>query len=527
VLQPANHPRLEESVPVSLSAFSAPLVAAALGLLAVLFRWRGVDLPAQIYRVGLFHRSGFTLWDSQWYGGHWTLSYSVLFSPIAGIVGVQVAEIASAALASLAFDRLVVGHFGRSARAGSIMFAVWTLAQLAIGQLPFLLGEALALCALVAVSRRMWWLAALLGIAAALASPLAAAFLILALCAWLVTLARSRLLVAVVIAAPAATIVGLGILFPGQGSMPFSAVYFWLLLAAVVCVFALLPPEERVLRVGVFLYGGAVALSFLLPTPMGANIIRLAQCVGAPLLACLLWQRRRTLLAVPIVALGVWQWAPAWGAIVTNGSDPSTRQAYYQPLVRYLDEHKVPAGRVEIVPTRLHWEAAYVAPAVPLARGWERQLDTADNPVFYQRGRLTPANYKAWLLDNGVRFVALPDAAVDYAAADEVRIVQSGVPGLREVWHDTHWRLFEIDSAPGIVEGPASLVRLDGGIVDLRATAPGAVIVRVRYSDHWSVAEGNACIQRAANDWTSVVVRQPGSIRLDLKLRASDRDVCP
>jgi hypothetical protein len=60
--------------------------------------------------------------------------------------------------------------------------------------------------------------------------------------------------------------------------------------------------------------------------------------------------------------------------------------------------------------TRLHWEAAYVAPAVPLVRGWERQLDTAGNPLFYDADLLNPDSYRAWLIDSGVRYVALPDA---------------------------------------------------------------------------------------------------------------------
>ena len=67
-----------------------------------------MDLPAQIYRVGLFHRSGLVLWDSQWYGGHWTLSYSVIFPPVAGVLGMQVTEVLTAAGAAWAFDRLVV-----------------------------------------------------------------------------------------------------------------------------------------------------------------------------------------------------------------------------------------------------------------------------------------------------------------------------------------------------------------------------------------------------------------------------------
>ena len=48
--------------------------------------------------------------------------------------------------------------------------------------------------------------------------------------------------------------------------------------------------------------------------------------------------------------------------------------------------------RIEIPFTRFHWETYVVAPRYPLARGWERQLDIKDNPLFYS-GPLTAATY--------------------------------------------------------------------------------------------------------------------------------------
>ena len=52
-------------------------------------------------------------------------------------------------------------------------------------------------------------------------------------------------------------------------------------------------------------------------------------------------------------------------------------------------EPRAAAGpfRVEIPFTANHWEARWVAPAVPLARGWERQLDGKRNPLFYDGRR--------------------------------------------------------------------------------------------------------------------------------------------
>src|ERR1700731_720523 len=125
----------------------APAVAGTLGIVGVLLGWRGVDLPAQVYRVGLFRLHGLTIGDSQWYGGHWTLDYSVIFPPVAGVVGVEITGVLSATLAAYSFDRLGTGHFGPTARFGSLVFAAGTVVQTSIGQLPFLLGEALALSA--------------------------------------------------------------------------------------------------------------------------------------------------------------------------------------------------------------------------------------------------------------------------------------------------------------------------------------------------------------------------------------------
>ena len=65
-----------------------------------------------------------------------------------------------------------------------------------------------------------------------------------------------------------------------------------------------------------------------------------------------------------------------------------------------------------------HWEAADLAKVVPLARGWERQLDQKANPIFYDGEPLTASSYHDWLRENAVRWVALPNAPLDYSARD-------------------------------------------------------------------------------------------------------------
>ena len=507
----------------------APMLAALLASVAVLIGLQGVDLPAQLYRVDLFHRSGLTLWDSQWYGGHWTLNYSVVFPLVAGLIGVGLAEIAGAALAAWTFDRLVVAHFGRGARLGSLLFALGTLAQVAIGQLPFLLGESLALCALWLATRRRWAPAVALAFAAPLASPLAGAFLALALVAWLVSRWRRPHPGAVaMLAAAGVPSVALSVLFPGQGVMPFPAADFAWLILLFAGAAILIPARERTLRIGAALYVVAIALSFATSTPVGGNISRLGECVGAPLLICALWPQRRRLLAlalaIPILTL---QWGPALATFTTNPADPSRNVAYFQPLLGYLHRHATPYGRVEVVPTKLHWEAAYVAPHVPLARGWERQLDTADNPLFYAQAPLNAGEYSAWLLANGVRYVALPGVALDYAAKSEAALVRAGVPGLRPVWHDADWHVYAVTGSTGIVDGPARLVSIDGSHLVLRATGPGTIAVRERYSPGWRLTAGSGCVRPAADGWTAIDVAAAGTLALDLGLGTATQPGCP
>jgi hypothetical protein len=430
-------------------------------------------------------------------------------------------------LAAWAFDRLVVGHFGPSARLGSMLFAAGTLAQVAIGQLPFLLGEALALTAFLAARRRHLHLALPLALAAVLASPLAGAFLVLAAASWLVaSWPRRRLGLALLVAVPSAVVVGLGLLFPGQGIMPFPLPDFLEFAGMVALVLVLIPRHQNGVRLAVAFYLAATVASFVLPTPVGGNISRLGECVGAPLVACLLWPHRRLVLAGLVIPLGVMQWKPAFATFPTDRRDLSGSAAYYAPLLGFLGSHDSPLGRVEIVPTRLHWEAAYVAPDVPLARGWERQLDTADNSIFNDPGELQGDSYVAWLRDHGVRYVALPDAPLDYAGEAEGALVNGGVPGLQPAWADQHWRVFEVAGSPGIVDGSARLDRLDADAAVLTVTEPGPVLLRVRYSARWAVVAGAASLHASAGGWTEVDACRPGEVRLQLQLLPADRDGC-
>jgi hypothetical protein len=175
----------------------------------------------------------------------------------------------------------------------------------------------------------------------------------------------------------------------------------------------------------------------------------------------------------------------------------------------------MPIGRLEIPMTHNHWEATYVAPTFPLARGWERQLDRRVNELFY-RGTLTAAAYRAWLDRLGVRWVALPDARLEGASWPESVLVRSQLPYLKPIWHNRHWQLFAVRHPAPLVQGPARLTSLETDSFTLRVDRPGRLMVRVHWQPYWALARGHGCVY-PAGDWTAVRSATMGSIHITTK----------
>ncbi len=432
-------------------------------------------------------------------------------------------------------------------------FAASTILAVSIGQLPFLAGEALGMGALVALTRPRRITALGLVVAAASCSPLAAAFTVLACAAWFWHRRGQRLWIGVVAGAAVAVIAGLGLLFPGTGRFPFPCVGLMISLGACALLATSLVRATPVLRTAAALYAVASVASFLVANPVGGNAPRLAAAVGIPLLFCLVaappgapfttfsaapawadpgrWHPGRwwrpTLMVAALAALATWQWGPGLGVVTSPARDPALAASYYQPVVHQILARSQGPVRVEIPPTRQHWEAAWVAPSVSLARGWERQLDIADNPIFYQPGTLDPASYRHWLLTNGVTWVALPATALDYAGTGEAGLLHAGeVRGLHLAWSNRHWKLWRVAGTPGLVSGPATLRGLAPDQVHLTFSSPGAAIVRVRYSSFSAVTDGDACLSPDAAGWTTVKAAAPGTVALGTSVFTHRSSVC-
>jgi hypothetical protein len=508
----------ERPTPTTTSLALAPAllpaaVAAGLALLARGLGWRGSDLPAHFFRVAIVKRDGFEIWNNLWYGGHHTLGYGVLFPLLGAALGIWTITVLSAATSAFLADLLLRRATGRRCLLASMWFAVGTVTNVAVGRLPFSLGLAVALGALVVAQHRWMLLTAILTVATAAASPVVSAFLAIVFLAWAWSSAgRDRRRFVALAFLSMAPVLIVAAFYPQGGAFPFRWPALLLTLGVLAWVLVFVPVEQRLVRAAAVLYGAAAVIAFVVPTPLGANLNRFGMYAAGPALLAVVPMRRMLALVIPWLLF--WQWSPSLDAMLRAGEDPSTQESYYRPLVGYLASAGAETGRLEIVPTGRHWEAGYVASRFPIARGWERQLDIRFNSLFYEEG-LTAAEYHAWLLESGVDRVAVPDALLDDSGVEEAALIAAGLPYLREAWANGHWHVYEVIDATGLVDGPADVVSVDIDSVTLDVHEPGDVVVRVRESPFW-VTEPVLCVEPTDDGW--IVIRGAPVGRLVVRL---------
>ena len=518
-------------------------VALAFGVLYLVLEPRPGDLAVHVFRAELFGREGFTIWNGHWYGGHHTPAYSVLSGPLSWLIGPRLVLVLSCVACAALFEQLARRHFGAErARLGALWLGLGTVTLLATSRLPFALGTVLGLAAALALQRGRPRVAVALAFVATLASPVAGLFTAMAGLAYALSAggarrrrptaaeavrardARDRRLSGSVVALAAlAPVLFLSAAFPegGWAPFPFSA-YLPIPLFCAACLLVL-PREERALRAGAILYALGSTLAVAYETPMGGTASRLGMLFGGPILLCAVWDRlprpSLPLLVVAVAgfgALGYWQWTSAIRDIDKAIHDPAAEPRYFEPLRAYLatlpDQR-----RIEIPFTSSRWENAEVAPLAPLARGWQRQLDTGRNPVFY-RGDLNRLTYASWLAENAVRYVALPSAKPDRSSYAERALIEDGQRYLRLRWRSREWRVYEVVlPAPMVIpQGQANVVLEQFGSDELLLDVkrPGEALVRVRWTPYWFAAGG--CVERAG-EWTRVIADERGFMRLSTR----------
>ena len=364
------------------------------------------------------------------------------------------------------------------------------LSNVAIGRMPFLLGIALTIAAWSAGRSERRILAGSLALAAMLASPVAGVFLMLGALAKLVADGRPALVTALWLGLPAlAGGIALYVLFPEGGTDRFAATAFWPMLVISAAGVALLAPGRRTLWAGALLYLAVLVSAFVVPSPFGQNALRLGVLAGPSVLVLAAHRKRVPVFALAIVgvALLYLQWLPAVRAVAEAHGDPSTRLAFQVEARDFLAKVAKPGERVEVPLTMNHWEAADLAKVVPLARGWERQLDQKANPIFYDGEQLTASRYHAWLRENAVRWVALPNAPLDYSAREERLVLERGAKFLKR---PTSRRAGGSGrSATPTRPPPAARSCSRPGRTGSWSTRRKPTVVRYRYTKYWTTSD--------------------------------------
>ena len=233
-----------------------------------------------------------------------------------------------------------------------------------------------------------------------------------------------------------------------------------------------IPRRDVALRAGATLYALGCLAAYASPSPVGSNAARLGPLIAGPLVALIWWRRRMIALLAASLPLLYIQWQAPVHDVRTADDNRAATFAYFQPMMSYLSRQPGQPFRIEIPFTLAHLEAYAVAPEFPLARGWERQLDTEYDEPFYNH-TLTAARYDKWLHQLAVRYVAVPDAPLDPSSKQEVALIDRGLPFLRLVDRTLHWRIYAVQDPTQLAQGSATFAGLGPNWVELTRVTPG------------------------------------------------------
>ena len=303
---------------------------------------RGPDLPAQNYRVWLLRTHGLIIFDSHWYAGHTLPGYSLLFPPIAAVVGPRLLGALACIASTAAFTRLLRGRAtpattSRSCGSPSSPSSTWWSAGCRShsasrsASAPSLRsrsagdgGRSRSLCC---AARRVR------SPAHFFCSPRSRG------CRPSAGVGRCRS-AASVLGIGAAALFGEGGFFPFPASELSGSSGFCVDQPGARAQAARGSSDARSRCTAL-----ASALLYVVPNPIGGNVIRLGAIFAGPLAAYVCMRHRMpvilALVAGPLLAWQLWQ-VP--GAIANGGEGESAHAGYYTGLVDYLHAHPS-AGR--------------------------------------------------------------------------------------------------------------------------------------------------------------------------------------
>lgn len=484
------------------------------------------DFAAQATRAAVFHQLGSITWWPGWYGGLELPTYSVVAPALMATIGVATTGAVASAICMWAGHQLL--RDAERPRAASVVFAATVLLNLFGGRITFLVGLAAATLAVLALVRRHPWLAALATVVSVLGSPLAGLFTGIVAAAVLVT-DRSRRREALFVGGATGLSLGtLAVLFHNPGVMASPPLQILLAIVGIALVWVAC--RQPTIRAGAVIVALGLVFCLIVPNSVGLNLTRMVWLLAAPLIVG--YGHRPPRLVIILTGLALvfptvdvtWQLAEA--------HSPSASQSYYQPLLQQLHQRFYTGNsvgqRVEVVEPQTKGASRYVGVSMPVARGWERQADMVDNPIFYREGALTPASYQQWLDQLAVAYVAVPNTKLDFASVDEAKLIATGLPYLHEVWSNPNWKLYRVaNSAP--LATNAQVISVLGNQVRLQVPQPGLVPIQIRWSSHLAVLDGTLPVSMGVRafgclsqdgQWTLLHARRAGTYVL-----TSDFDV--
>lgn len=467
------------------------------------------DLSAQLARAGAASR-GAGLWWAGWFGGINTSTYSVLSGSVMGLLGVATFGVVATVVICAAGTDLL--RRAVRPRAGAVAVTLAACSNLYSGRVTFAAGMALSLTAFCCLQRGWNRAGALLGAASGLVSPLAAMCHVIGLVPDLVHGPRRR--AALMLVTTVLPVGVVSVLFSQPSFMPFSGdiLTYGLLVSAGVAL-SPVPQPVRLLAV----ISAIVAVGcWLVPSPIGSNAVRLPMLAAAPLVVAYARRGRRWTRAI-VAGLLIWP-------VLTVTSDmaiaaqPSSSQRFYANLLTHLPAAGEAVQRVEVLDPESHAASYYLSAQVPVARGWERQIDAAANPLFYD-GTLTAQTYRAWLIQHAVGWIAVPASRLDYGSLAERALIRTHPAFLSQTWSDHNWSLYRVTVAAPAANGPFTVTGLLDHAVTFTASGSGSGTFTVPWSRLLTVrsdqdATVTGCVTKNPSGQVDVTVPGPGAYRL-------------
>jgi hypothetical protein len=486
-----------------------PTAAAVAGAIAFLVVHPQVgDLwAARARQSAAAHGVGLTYWFSWFGGGSTPGNYSVLTPFVSALLGAALlGALATAAITPLCWCLVRGSSYPLAATWVATITAGLSLWS---GRIPFAVGTAISIAALIAVRDQRRTLAATWTVLTVLTSPVSGAFIALGLVGTLLYSRSHRTISATTILTACVSLGAVGAVFGAPGPDGFSAGQALVAELALLLFLTSRPPKY--LRAVILLSVIVCPVLVAIPNGLGTNFERLVWiCLPAAVVAT---AGRRLPVAACASALAV-----VWGAQITVhdvavASAPMSSVSYYAPLAAELD--RIPAltsYRLEAVPDGTHTAAYALLNHAMLARGYLTQTDNALNGVLMSRADLNALTYKIWLDNNAVGYVAIGKTALN--PNPEYNLVSGGhLPYLTQIWADTNWTLYRVARPTPIVAPPARIRDADQSSMTIDVPKAGPLPVRVRWSKFLTAdapGDSDATVTNDGNGWTILTAPVPG-----------------